>query len=223
MRSCLNMATSLCKATTIHTMRELAHCWSTALPGWINTRVGPGWHAQYTSARKGWLWVAHHHNTKHSNTVQKHGKHGSGAKSTGDESLLCYGGPRNECAVWNVGFSDGYRRRSGMRKPWRLWCVNGVSRGDEIRRNQLMWKSSCLNVRVGERDDKSVMHRQRQGTLPRLGGKVIERSSHKARLTELNTSDETFPKDDHHLHFDSDGWQIDWRKLIHQRSSWKLV
>ena len=38
-----------------------------------------------------------------------------------------------------------------------------------------------------------------------LVGKVIEGSSHKARLTELNTSDETFPKDDHHLHFDSDG------------------
>ena len=36
-------------------------------------------------------------------------------------------------------------------------------------------------------------------------GKVVERSSHKARLTELNTSDETFPKDDHHEHFDSDG------------------
>ena len=28
--------------------------------------------------------------------------------------------------------------------------------------------------------------------------KVVERSSHKARLTELNMSDETFPKDDHH-------------------------
>ena len=36
-------------------------------------------------------------------------------------------------------------------------------------------------------------------------GKVIERSSHKARMTELNTSDETCPRDDHHLHFDSDG------------------
>ena len=84
-----------------------------------------------------------------------------------------------------------------------------------IRRNQLMWKSSCLNVRVGERDDKSVMHRQRQGMLPRydhhscaqiqLAGKVIERSSHKVRLTELNTSDETFHRDEHHVHFDSDG------------------
>ena len=40
---------------------------------------------------------------------EKHPKHGSGAmsiqgnsagnKSTVDESLLCYGGPRNECAV----------------------------------------------------------------------------------------------------------------------------
>ena len=38
-----------------------------------------------------------------------------------------------------------------------------------------------------------------------VAGKVIERSSHKARLTELNTSDETFPKDDHHEQFDSDG------------------
>ena len=38
-----------------------------------------------------------------------------------------------------------------------------------------------------------------------LAGKVIERSSHKARLTELNTSDETFLRDDHHSHFDSDG------------------
>ena len=38
-----------------------------------------------------------------------------------------------------------------------------------------------------------------------VAGKVIERSSHKARLTELNSSDETFPKDDHHVHFDSDG------------------
>ena len=35
--------------------------------------------------------------------------------------------------------------------------------------------------------------------------KVVERSSHKARLTELNMSDETFPKDDHHEHLDSDG------------------
>ena len=43
---------------------------------------------------------------QHSSTVQKHGKHGSGAmsiqgksagsKSTGDKSLLCNGGPRNE-------------------------------------------------------------------------------------------------------------------------------
>ena len=38
-----------------------------------------------------------------------------------------------------------------------------------------------------------------------VAGKVVERSSHKARLTELNTSDETFPKDDHHEHFDSEG------------------
>ena len=43
---------------------------------------------------------------QHSSTVQKHGKHGSGAmsiqgknagnKSTVDESLLCYGGPGDE-------------------------------------------------------------------------------------------------------------------------------
>ena len=38
-----------------------------------------------------------------------------------------------------------------------------------------------------------------------VAGKVVERSSHKARVTELNTSDETFPKDDYHEHFDSDG------------------
>ena len=38
-----------------------------------------------------------------------------------------------------------------------------------------------------------------------LAGKDIERSSHKACLTELNTSDETFLRDDHHLHFDPDG------------------
>ena len=46
---------------------------------------------------------------QHSSTEQKHGKKGGGAvsiqgksagnKSTGDESLLRYGGPRNECAV----------------------------------------------------------------------------------------------------------------------------
>ena len=69
-----------------------------------------------------------------------------------------------------------------------------------IRRSQLMWKSSCLNVRVGERDDKSVMHRQRQGMLPRYDHhvcsdsgcwKVVERSSHKARMTKLIMSDET--------------------------------
>ena len=71
-----------------------------------------------------------------------------------------------------------------------------------------------VEKRVGESDDKSVMYRQRQGTLPsmiitcaqiQVAGKVVERSSHKARLTELNTSDETFLRDDHHLHFDSDG------------------
>ena len=53
-----------------------------------------------------------------------------------------------------------------------------------------------------------------------VAGKVVERSSHKARLTELNTSDETFPKDDHHEHVvEQMVEQIDWRKLTPQRSS----
>ena len=38
----------------------------------------------------------------------------------------------------------------------------------------------------------------------KVAGKVVERPSHKARLTVLNKNDETFPKDDHHEHFDSD-------------------
>ena len=85
-----------------------------------------------------------------------------------------------------------------------------------IRRDQLMWKSSCLNVRVGERDDKSVMHRQRQGTLPKYDHhlcsdsvgwkKSNNRHSCSARLAELNTRDETFHRDDHHVHFDLYGW-----------------
>ena len=150
-------------------------------------------HPLYTGARSaGRPWVAR---TQFSTAVQckKHPKHGSGAmsiqgksggnESTVDESLLCYGGPRNECAVWNVGFSDGCRRRSGMRKSWRLWCVNGVSRGDEIRRNKLMFKRSCLNVRVGESGDKLVTHWQRQGTLPRYDHHLCSDSSCWKRLS----------------------------------------
>ena len=48
----------------------------------------------------------------------------------------------------------------------------------------LMWKGSWLNVRVGESSDRWVLHRQRQRAL------IAERSSHKARLTKLNTSDD---------------------------------
>ena len=57
-----------------------------------------------------------------------------------------------------------------------------------------------VEKRVGERDDKLVLHRQRQERCPgmiitcaqiQVAGKVIERSSPRARLTELNTSDAT--------------------------------
>ena len=42
-----------------------------------------------------------------------------------------------------------------------------------IRRNQLMWKSSCLNVRVGERDGPGMIITCAQ---IQLAGKVVERS-----------------------------------------------
>ena len=58
-----------------------------------------------------------------------------------------------------------------------------------------------VKKRAGESDDKLVMNRQRQGNVAqiwsspvlrfKLLGKVIERSSHKARMTKLITSDET--------------------------------
>ena len=65
-----------------------------------------------------------------------------------------------------------------------------------IRRSQLMWKSSCLNVRVGELDDKSVMHRQRQGTLPRYDHHVCSDSGTSIQMVE----------------------QIDWMEIITESS-----
>ena len=76
----------------------------------MGTPVGPGKdNPRYTGARSaGRPWVSR---TQFSTAVQcdKHPKHGSGAmsiqgksagiKSTVDESLLCYGGPRNECVA----------------------------------------------------------------------------------------------------------------------------
>ena len=91
------------------------------------------------------------------NTVQhsrsqceKHPKYGSGAmliqgknvgsKSTVDESMLCYGGPRNECVA------RLFVRAMKMRCVWEpTWSID-------------------VEKRVGESDDKSVMNRQRQGT-----------------------------------------------------------
>ena len=71
------------------------------------------------------------------------------------------------------------------------------------RRELSMWKGSWLNVRVGESSDRSVVQFsvliEARSVCPgmtvtyaqiQLAGQVTERSSHKARLTELNTSDD---------------------------------
>ena len=79
----------------------------------------------------------------------------------------------------------------------------------KIRRSQLMWKSVLVKVMT----NRSCTDRGKErcpGMIItcaqiQVAGKVIERSSHKARLTKLDTSDERFLRGDHHLHFDSDG------------------
>ena len=48
-----------------------------------------------------------------------------------------------------------------------------------------------------------------------VAGKIVERSSHNARLTELNTSDETFLRDDHHYVVRDQS--LPWRKDVSRR------
>ena len=75
-----------------------------------------------------------------------------------------------------------------------------------MRRDQLMWKMNVMTNRLfTDRGKERCPGMNITCAQIQLAGKVIERPSHKARLTELNTSDETFPRDDHHVHFDSDG------------------
>ena len=131
---------------------------------------GSCWHPQYTGARKGWLWVAHVIR-QHSSTVQKHPN--MVAEQCRSRARIATRSTRTTTtnAVWNVGFSDGYRRRSRMRKPWRLWCVYGVSRGGENRRSQLMWKSVLVKVMTNR------LWTDRQGTLPRCDHHLCSDSS----------------------------------------------
>ena len=79
----------------------------------------------------------------------------------------------------------------------------------KIRRSQLMWKSVLVKVMTNrlctDRGKERCPGMIITCAQIQVAGKVIERSSHKARLTELDTSDETFLRGDHHLHFDSDG------------------
>ena len=98
-------------------------------------------------------------------------------------------------AVWNVGFSDGYRRRSRMRKPWRLWCVYGVSRGDENRRSQLMWKSVLVKVMTNR------LWPDRQGTLPRCDHHLCSDSSCWKSCREIVTQSSF------------DGAEYEWRNV----------
>ena len=79
-----------------------------------------------------------------------------------------------------------------------------------IRRSQLMWKKSVLVKVMTNRLCTDRGKERCPGMIItcaqiQVAGKVVERSSHEARLTVLNTSDKTLPKDDHHEHFDSDG------------------
>ena len=70
----------------------------------------------------------------------------------------------------------------------RVWC---------LARRREPTQPIDVKKRAGESDDKLVMNRQRQGTLPRYDhhlcsdSSAIEKSSHKARMTKLITSDET--------------------------------
>ena len=79
----------------------------------------------------------------------------------------------------------------------------------KIRRSQLMWKSVLVKVMTNrlctDRGKERCPGMIITCAQIQVAGKIVERSSHKARLTELNTSDETFLRDDHHSHFDSDG------------------
>ncbi len=90
---------------------------------------------------------------------------------------------------------DGYRWRSGTRRPWRLCCVYCVSRGDENRRSQLMWKSVLVKVMTNRLCTDRGRERCPGMIITcaqiQVAGKVIERSSQKARMTKLITSDET--------------------------------
>ena len=84
---------------------------------------------------------------QHSSTVQKHPKHGSGALSIqGKNCKKIHENHDDQRSVKCPTPGDGYRRRSGTRRPRRLWCVYGGSRGDENRRSQLMWKSVLVKV-----------------------------------------------------------------------------
>ena len=86
-------------------------------------------------------------------------------------------------------------------------CDARLTNGDEIRLRTrcelLMRKGSWLNVRVGESRDRSVIQfpdtdRGKERcpgmtvtyTQIQLAAKITERSSHKTRLTELNTDDD---------------------------------
>ena len=126
---------------------------------------------------------------QHSSTVQKHGKHGSGALATRAPVTRVWTQKRVCCSVVCSSNEDEMRLK--------------------IRRSQLMWKSVLVKVMTNrlctERGKERCPGMIITCAQIQVAGKIVERSSHKARLTELNTSDETFLRDDHHLHFDSDG------------------
>ena len=126
---------------------------------------------------------------QHSSTVQKHGKHGSGALATRALVTRVWTQKRVCCSVVCSSNEDEMRLK--------------------IRRSQLMWKSVLVKVMTNRLCTDRGKDRCPGMIITcaqiQVAGKIVERSSHKARLTELNTSDETFLRDDHHLHFDSDG------------------
>ena len=147
------------------------------------------------------------HKAQH--TVQKHGKHGSGALAA--RALL----KRVCCVMGDPGTSVKCRilRRisTEVRNAKTLTVVvreRCLARRRYPTQPTDVEKSVLANVMTNQfctdRGKERCPGVIITCTQIQVAGKVIERSSHKARLTELNTSDETFPRDDHHLHFDSD-------------------
>ena len=149
---------------------------------WVDQHTGG---SRLTPTRKGWLWVAHVIR-QHSSTVQKHPKHGSGTMTIqGKNCKKIHENHDDQCSVKCPIPGDGYRRRSGTRRPLTI-----VVRVRCLARRRKPTQPIDVEKRVGESDDKSVMNRQRQRTLPRY---------------------------DHHLCSDSCCWKS-YREIVTQRS-----